>query len=58
MFEHQGALIPLRGGFAADAGSPIQEFVVVDGVQVSERCITNRLSPVIPVRVNVHEELS
>jgi hypothetical protein len=55
-FEHQKAPIALRGSFSADADSPILEFVVVDGVQVPERRITNRLSLVIPVRVNVHED--
>jgi hypothetical protein len=56
LFQHQKAPIALRGGFSADADSPILEFVVVDGVQVPERRITNRLSLVIPVRVNVHKD--
>ena len=56
LFQHQKAPIALRGGFSADADSPILEFVVVDGVQVPERRITNRLSLVIPVRVNVHQD--
>jgi hypothetical protein len=56
MFEHRGSPVALRGEARADADSPILEFVVVDGVQVPERRITNRLSLVIPVRVNIHED--
>src|ERR1035441_1796281 len=56
LFQHQRAPIALRGRFSADAESPILEFVVVDGVQVPERRITNRLSLVIPVRVNIHQD--
>ena len=52
MFEHRGSPVALRGEARADPDSPILEFVVVDGVQVPERRITNRVPLSIPVRVN------
>ena len=52
MFDHRGTPVALRGAVAADAGSSILEFVVLDGIQVPERRITSRIPLSIPVRVN------
>jgi hypothetical protein len=52
VFDHHGMPVALRGAAAADADNPMLEFVVLDGVQIPERRITNRVALAIPVRVN------
>jgi hypothetical protein len=52
MFDHLGTPVALRGAVAAVSGSSILEFVVLDGVQIPERRITERVPLSIAVRVD------
>jgi PilZ domain-containing protein len=54
VFEHRDFPVALRGAACADPGSPTLEFVVLDGVQLPERRIAERIPLAMPVRVRVH----